>query len=53
MLVLTGLLIEDQLPVITVNMQKSALLPVVEQTFFPHVIPSFLDDPSSYVKFNL
>ena len=44
MLVPTGLLVEDQPPVVTVDMQKSAALPVIKQTFFSHVIPSFLDD---------
>ncbi len=44
MLVPTRLLVEDQPPVVTVDMQKSAALPVIKQTFFSHVIPSFLND---------
>jgi hypothetical protein len=52
MLVLTGLLINDQPSVITIDMQKTSPLPVVKQTFFPHVIPSFFDDPFSWPKFN-
>jgi hypothetical protein len=51
-LVLTGLLIDHQPSVISIRMQETVPLPVIKQTFFPHVIFSFFDDPFSRLKFN-
>jgi hypothetical protein len=33
-------------------MQKTTPLPVIKQTFFPHVVSSFFDDPLLRPKFN-
>jgi hypothetical protein len=52
MLVPTGLLIDNQPSVIAIDMQETAPLQVIKQTFFPHVIPSFFVDPFSRLKFN-
>jgi hypothetical protein len=47
MLVPTGLVIDNQPPALAVDVQKSTLLRIVQQAFFPHAIPSFLN-PSFY-----
>ena len=52
MFVPAGLLIDNQPPIIAIDMQETAPLQVIKQTFFPHVIPSFFADPFSWPKFN-